>query len=240
MKIGKKRWRPSPAFVVVATALVVITGALLTAWLNARRYRVTARVEIADPALLPPLTGPSVVPVLAKGASLPDGEVSRLALRTREAAGLLMGLSVLAVSEEMRGRRPVGPGALVGLMAARMLLPPGVKQTSETNTLVSDRATIYIRHQPIPFGIEVISIGRETGDGPSLILRLVTGRDDDSGAALFVAKKVEDVRIPRPFASRTEIVASGWSVEPLRDRSFASREFDQLNEWARQYGAPNK
>src|SRR5262249_43477518 len=237
MKTEKNRWRPSPALVVMITALIVVAGPLLVGWLSARRYRVTARVEITDPA--PFLERPISQP-LTNDAFLPDGEVARLASRVPEATGLLMGLTMLAVSEQMSGRHPASAESLTTLMAARGLFPPGLTQTSAKGVLASERATIYVRYRAVPFGIEAVSVGREKTDGPAVIARLVTGGVEDSGAALLVAKKVENITMPRPFAPMTEIAALGWSVETLRERSFAPQEIDQLNEWAKQYAGTSK
>src|SRR5262245_17525626 len=171
MKTEKRRRSPSPALVVVTTAIVVVAGTLLIGWLSARRYRVTARVEIAGPE--PPLER-SLSRTPVTGAFLTDGEVARTASRIREASGLLMGLSVLALGEQMNNRPPAGVEALIELLARRDLLPPGVSRTSAKGALVSDRATIYVRYRPLPLGVEVISIGREKMDGPAVIARLVT------------------------------------------------------------------
>jgi hypothetical protein len=226
MKSEKKRWRPSPALVTLTTALVVIAVTMLLGWFNARRYRVNARVEIAEPVTSPEN---SASPASTIASTLPDGEVARTAERIREATGLLMGLTVLAVTEQMSDRIPTKVEALLNLMAERDLLSPGVNQTLIKGALTSDRATIYVRYRSVPFGVEVVSVGREKIDGPAVIARLVTGGADDSGAALFVAKKIEGVTAPRPFASLTEIAALNWSVESLRERSFNPQEIDQLN-----------
>jgi hypothetical protein len=205
---------------------------LLIGWLSARRYRVTARVEIAGPA--PPLER-SISQTPAPGAFLTDGEVARTATRIREASGLLMGLTILALSEQMNNRSATRVESLIELLARRGLLPPGISLMSANGALVSDRATIYVRYRPLPLGVEVVSIGREKMDGPAVIVRLGTGEDGDSGAALFVAKRVEGVPTPRPFVPTTEIAASGWSVEPLRERYFDPQEMNQLREWAKRY-----
>jgi len=216
----------------VTTAIVVVAGLLCVGWLNARRYRVNVRVEIAEPGVA---TTVSTTSISTATTSLPDGEVARTATRIREASGLLMGLTVLALSEQMNNRPPARVEALIELMARRDLLPPGVSRTSAKGALVSDRATIYVRYRPLPFGVEVISIGREKTDGPAVIVRLVTGDNDDSGAALFVAKRVDGVPTPRPFAPMNEIAPSGWSVEPWRERPFDPQEMNQLGEWAKRY-----
>lgn len=234
MKRGKKSWRPSPAIIVTATALVVIAGTMFTGWLNARRYRVNARVEIADP--IAAMEG-SIAPASIDPASLPDGEVARLATRVREATGLLMGLALLAVTEQMNNRDPVNVDALIERMAERGLLPPGVERTALNGSLVSAHASLHIRFRPLPFGIEVVSLGRDPLDGPAVIARLSLIGDDQSGAILLVAKKRDGAPIPRAFATLTEVATLNWNIEPLRERSFTLEEVGQLNQWARQYAA---
>jgi hypothetical protein len=65
-----------------------------------------------------------------------------MAVRVREASGLLMGLAMLAVSEQMNDRNPVNVDALIGLIAARNLIPPGIDQSLAKGALASDRAVI--------------------------------------------------------------------------------------------------
>src|SRR5262249_43487474 len=155
MKRGKKGWRPSPAIIAMATALVVIAGTMLAGWLNARRYRVNARVEIADPIAA---TASSTAPASSNPTSLPDGEVARLATRVREATCLVMGLALLAVTEQMSNRSLANVDALIELMTERNLLPPGIVRVSIGGALGSDHATLHIRYRPLPFGIEVVSV----------------------------------------------------------------------------------
>jgi hypothetical protein len=172
--------------------------------------------------------------VPAPGAILPDGEVARLAMRAREATGLLMGLAVLAVNEQMNNRRLIAVESLTSLMAQRNLFPPGVNWTETQGALSSDHATIYVRYRPQPLGIEIVSIGRERIDGPALIARLTAG-PGVSGALLLVARKTEGVRLPEPFAPLAGVAALNWSVEPLRERQFTPQEINTLNNWAQQY-----
>ncbi len=236
MKTKKKKWRPSPALIVTLTALVVIAGMLLAGWLNARRYRVKARVEIAEPAMENQTPQASAA---GNTINLPDGEVAKTAARVREATGLLMGLTMLAITEQMNDRSPANADALVELMAKRNLLPPGIRQTLTKGVLISDRATIYLRYRPAPLGIEVISVGSKRSDGPSVIARLASGGDDNSAAVLLIAKKA-DAAIPEPFAPHSQTLMAGWSIEPLRERSFTPEEVEQLNTWTRQYAATGR
>lgn len=232
----KKKWRPSPPLIVTLTALVVIAGMLLAGWLNARRYRVKARVEITEPMI----EDQTVLASTAGNAiDLPDGEVAKTAARVREATGLLMGLAMVAVTEQMNNRSPVSAEALIELMTKRNLIPPGVHQISAKGALVSERATIYLRYRPAPLCIEVASIGTEHANGPAVIARLAAGGDDNSGAVLLIAKTAE-APMPAPFAPLSQIIAAGWNVEPLRERPFTPEEIEQLNAWARQYAATGK
>jgi hypothetical protein len=234
---SEKKWRPSSPLIVALTVVIVIAGMLCTGWLNARRYRLNARVEIAEPALEPQTPQASAVTTTAK--LLPDGEVARTAIRVREATGLVMGLAMLAITEQMNARSPANADALIELMAKRNLLPPSIRQTSTEGVLISGYATIYVRYRPAPFGIEVVSIGGERADGPAIIARLAAGSDDDSGAVLLLARKAE-APIPAPFALISQILALGWNVEPLRERSFTAEEIERLNAWTRQYAATGK
>lgn len=237
MKMDNKRRRPSPLFVVLTTAAVVIIATTLLGWLNARSHRVRARVEIADP-VIDNREAKSSIP--RDSSSLPDGEVSRMAIRVRESTGLLMVLATLAVSEQMNNRNHPEVDSLVRLMAARNLIPPGINQSPTSAVLSSEHAAIHIRYRPQPLGIEVVSIGREKIDGPALITRLTVGGDDTTGALLLIARKTQDTTLPVAFASVAQVTALNWSVEPLRERSFTPQEVEQLNIWANQYGATNK
>ena len=236
MKSEKKRWCPSPPLIVVLTAVIVVAGILLAGWLNARRYRVKARVEIGEPAIeMQPVRST----IAGSSISLPDGEVAKTAVRVREVTGLLMGLATLAVTEQMSNRSPANADALIEMMAKRNLLPPSVRQTSTKDVLISDSSTIYARYRSAPLGIEIVSIGGERTDGPTIIMRLAAGSDDDSGAVLLIARKSE-APIPAPFAPVSQIIAMGWNVEPMRERSFTPEEIEQLNAWTRQYAATGK
>lgn len=229
-----KRWRPSPLAVVLATATLTLTTLLGIGWLNARRYRVNARVEIAAPALLDP-----TVNVTAKPAqlALPNGEVERMAVRVREVAGLVYGLTLLAVTEQMHNRRIGNVQALLQLLAQRNLLPPGMQPQPTAGALTTERATLYVRYRPQPFGLEVVSVGSEPLDGPAVIARLTANGDEQTGALLLIAKQNTGVALPAPFAPLDQVVALGWQIEPLRERASTPNESDQLRQWAKQYAS---
>ena len=88
---------------------------------------------------------------------IPNGEVERMAARVREVSGLLYGLTLLAVTEQMNRRSVVNVQALLQLMTSRNLLPPGMQLQPTAGALFSTRATLYVRYRPHPLGLEVVS-----------------------------------------------------------------------------------
>jgi hypothetical protein len=228
MKAAKKRWRPSPLLVVFTTALSVIALVVFSNLLSARRHRVNASVEIADPLVETATNQPvSASAILA----LPDGEIERTAARVREVSALLTGLTLFAVNEAIAKRPAMSVQALVNRFVARGLLPPGINRHTADGVLESDRAVIYVRYRPEPLAIEVVSMGREPLDGPGVIGRITTGVDESSGAALLIARQINGVSLPEPFAPIEQAAAMNWSVEPLRDRTFSPQELEQINNW---------
>ena len=232
MKISQTSWRPAPVTVVLMTAITVIALLLGVGWLNARRYRVTARVEIAAPSFE---TAARSKPLAEPAGTMPDGEVAHLAARVREASALVVGLSLLAVSEQMQ-RRPVATVAqLVDRMSVQNLLPPGLNRQG-AGVLVSSRATLHLRYRVQPYGLEVVSLAHERADGPAIIARLAAQQDEAGEAVLFIAKRFAGIALPEPFLPVAQINTLGWQSEPLRERTDAAQELTQLQNWVRQYG----
>ena len=232
MKTSKTSWRPAPVTVVLMTAISVIALLLGVGWLNARRYRVNARVEIAVPSFE---TVARNKPITEHTKTMPDGEVVHLAARVREASALVVGLSLLAVSEQMQ-RRPIATVAqLVDRMTAQNLLPPGLTRQG-AGVLVSPRATLHLRYRAQPFGLEVVSLSHGRANGPAIIARLAASHDEAGEAVLFIAKRFAGVALPEPFLPAAQINSLGWQSEPLRERADAAQELAQLQNWVQQYG----
>jgi hypothetical protein len=230
MKETKKRRRPSPILVVFATAFCVIALMAFTNWLSARRGRINARVEIADPVVESVATRSQTIPA---ALALPDGEVERTAARVREASALLVGLTLLAVNEAIANRPVVSVAGLLDRFAANGLLPPGVRKHAAGGVLESDRAVVYARYRVEPLAIEIVSIGREPKDGPPVIGRIAAGSGENAGATLFIGRRTNGAPLPEPFAPAAQVTAIGWSVEPLRERTFSPEELEQVNAWLR-------
>lgn len=230
MKATKKLWRPSPLLVVFATAFCVIAFMAFSSRLSAHRNRINARVEIADPVVETAATQSQTIPATP---ALPDGEVERTAARVREVSAMVTGLTLLAVNEAIARQAAPTVRSLTDRFVARGLLPPGVRRHAANGVLESERGLIYVRYRPEPLAIEVVSIGRVPPDGPAIIGRLATGADEDSGAALFIAGRINIAPLPKPFAPTAQVASMGWSVEPLRERTFSPQELEQVDAWLR-------
>lgn len=230
MNAQKKRRRPSPAIIAVATAAILLLSFAAANWLAVRRARLRAHVEIA-----PPTIEVAATPVAAHPTSaiFPDGEVERTALRVREVSALVIGLTLFAVNEAL-AKRPVDDvETLLDRFIARGLLPPDVERSSATGALVSAHAKIIIRYRAEPLGLEVFSLGRERADGPAILGRILTG-EETAGSSLFIARQLGAVPFPAPFSSKHQITAAGWSEEPFRELALTPQELEQIQSWLQQ------
>ena len=181
-----------------------------------------ARTTTVDPHVTLDSASSPVATSLATGARQPDvvlvmdGEVARTADRIGEATALALSASLYAATEQLNGRAPRSVGDLVTGLAAANLLPPGLAITQTEGTLASPYGTLSIRYRPTPLGIEVVAFGREPADGPALLVRVPDENAEKGEAGLFIANRLREVNVPAPFAPTAEVIASGWSPEPLR------------------------
>jgi hypothetical protein len=144
-----------------------------------------------------------------------DGEVARTTERLGEATALALSASLYAANGEIKGRAPHSARDLLGGIAMQNLLPPALS-FAQGNGLVSAYSALSVRYRPVPLGIEVVSIGHKPEDGPALIVRIPDEFSDKGEVRLFIAGSLSNVRIPAPFAPEAEVIALGWSPEPLR------------------------
>ena len=222
----KPRWHPSPLLVTGATAGFIILFILTMNWLTVRRQRLTAQVEIAPPLIAE--TSDQAKTHQIKQV-LPDGEVARTALRVREVSALVIGLTLYAVQEGLQ-RRPISRvEPLLERFITTGLLPPGIERSGASGVLISNFALLYVRYRPDPLALEVVSLPRESGNGATMIARIVTGESEATGAALLIARESGKVTIPEPFTPQAQITAMNWSLEPLRERNFTEPELAQVS-----------
>jgi hypothetical protein len=144
-----------------------------------------------------------------------DGEVARTAERVGEATALALSASLYVAGEQIKGRSPRAAQDLLAGIAAQNLLPPGLAFT-QGGALVSAYGSLSVRYRPVPFGVEVVSVGHKREDGPALIVRIPEELSDKGDPSFFIARSLSDVRIPAPFAPAAEVIALGWSPETLR------------------------
>ncbi|HXQ72326.1 MAG TPA: hypothetical protein VN844_17650 [Pyrinomonadaceae bacterium] len=154
-----------------------------------------------------------------------EGEVARTEERIREATAVALGVSLFAATESLAHRIPASDLALLSGVQKAGLLPPGMRLIDNSALVTSERGTLRVRYRPEPLCIEVVSIGRERTDGPALLLRapsMIAGKDDTRDVVLYTATRLDDIRIPQPFASEAQIIALGFAPEPLRAATLPS------------------
>ncbi len=209
-------WKVSPVIVVGLTAaLVVIAPFAIRIALNARATTVDPRVTL-DSAKLPTAAGLTTGARQPGVVSVMDGEVSRTADRIGEATALALASSLYAATEQIKGRAPRSVRDLLTCLVTQNLLPPGLALTQTEGTITSTYGSISVRYRPVPLGIEVVSLGHKPADGPALIVRVPDEAAEKGEARLYIANRLTGMRIPAPFAPAAEVIALGWSPEPLR------------------------
>jgi hypothetical protein len=151
--------------------------------------------------------------------SVSEGEVSRTEERIREATALALAGSLFAATESLAHRIPANDRALLSGVQKAGLLPPGMQLVDNAVLVSSERGTLQVRYRPEPLCIEVVSIGRERTDGPALLLRvpsMTAGKDEPRDVVLYMATRLDEITIPHPFTSESQIIALGFGPEPLR------------------------
>src|SRR6185369_5654700 len=147
------------------------------------------------------------------------GEVSRTEERIREVTALALAASLFAATESLAHRIPANETALISGVQKAGLLPPGMQLIDNSVLISSERGTLQVRYRPEPLCIEVVSIGRERTDGPALLLRvpsMIAVKDETRGVVLYMATRLDEITVPKPFAREAEIIALGFAPEPLR------------------------
>lgn len=209
------RWKLSPTPVVCSTALLVIALSFAAGYVGSGAKTVDPRVTLDSASPLIEAKSPAKPPQTTV-VSVMEGEVARTADRIAEATALALSASLYAATEQLKGRAPRSVRDLVAGLAAANLLPPGLQLTQAEGTLAAPRGTLSVRYRPAPLGVEIVALGREPADGPALIVRVPDENAEKGEARLFLANRLREVNVPAPFAPAAEVIAAGWSPEPLR------------------------
>ncbi len=198
---------------IIGLIAFVVFAAILTAGFFSALKAVDPRViiEFSNQATANRETAKQpVIPTMI------DGEVVRTADRIGEATALALAASLYAASEQTRGRTPRNVQNLLAGLAAQNLLPPDLTITQAEATLISPSGNLSVRYRPVPFAIEVVSIGNKSENGPALIVRVPDEVHKQGEARLFLATSLTGLRVPAPFAPAPEVIALGWRSERLR------------------------
>lgn len=178
----------------------------------------------------------------AQDAPVFDGEVYRTEGRLREASAIAIAASLSGVASSVE-RRPVqNVDGLIAEIINRRLLPPGVKFVPERNLFVSAHSTIYLRFRPDPFGVEVLSLGRERLDGAGLLVRVPddVGDEPQRRRRYFYSFRLENINVPEAFAPASSVQAAGWQVDHFDAQLPDGANMEQLVRWTRQQGEQSR
>jgi len=203
-KQQKVLWK-SPLFVVCATAIFIL-GLKMISYLRSDSIDPQVVVEAANSRTLSTESG------IARPLSF-DSAAIRTADRRREVAALVLAASLYITNETLQGRPPVNVDSIIRGLTEQNLMPPGLTVLHASEVLCSDHSTLHLRYryasQLSPFGIEIVSLGRERIDDPIILLRLPA---DDGGPLeqFYHSADKANVAIPAPFAKSADLIASGW------------------------------
>jgi len=172
-----------------------------------------------------------------------DGEMYRSEGRLREASAVAIAASLAFIARSIERRPVANVDDLLAEITRRNLLPPGVEFVADRKLLASERSVIHVRLRPQPFGVEVVSLGRERQDGAALLLRVPDDVTDDEpqnnqphdqlrGGRYFRSLRLDEIRIPEPFALASRVQASGWQAETLKAEMPLGADFERLAKWA--------
>ncbi|MGB8507037.1 MAG: hypothetical protein WCD76_01400 [Pyrinomonadaceae bacterium] len=178
----------------------------------------------------------------AQDAPVFDGEVYRTEGRLREASAIAIAASLSGVASSVE-RRPVqNVDGLIAEIINRRLLPPGVEFVPERNLFVSAHSTIYLRFRPDPFGVEVLSLGRERLDGAGLLVRVPDDVSDEPQRRrrYFYSFRLENINVPEAFAPASSVQAAGWQVDHFDTQLPEGANMEQLVRWTRQHGEQSR
>ena len=225
----RHNFKLTPGTVVFVSALAVIVLSRVIPFVFGQRIStVDPRVSIESSATI---RNVSEQAKYQPSTAAMNGEVARTEERLREATALAVAASLYMVKERTQGRVARTVNDLLAGVVQADLLPPDLAVNSQPGTLLSKHGTLFVRYRPSPLGVEIVSIGRERADGPGLIVRVPDDDAGKNGASVYVATKLETPVIPQAFVPSAEVIATGWSPEPLRAIQPPASEQKQVRAW---------
>jgi hypothetical protein len=148
--------------------------------------------------------------------SVMAGEVATTSERLREATALATAASLLLATELANRRAPANAGQLTSALLKQNLLPVGFSPggQGQPGTITTSHGMLALRYRNVPIGIEVLSLGADRAAGPAILVR-VPEEERGSSSGIWMAERLDEVTIPRPFAPAAELIAMGWQADAL-------------------------
>lgn len=157
-----------------------------------------------------------------------QGEVYNEAEQVRESAALAIGATLLATQGALDRKPYQTVESLIGVVVAQDLLPPGLKQNG--SNLTSRYGSYYIRYRAEPVGVEVLSIGKGSGDGVAILMRLPDDEFSDNALTYYTISKA-GLHVPVGFAPVAELISEGWRPNTFKAAELSRSEKERERQW---------
>ena len=162
----------------------------------------------------------------------PNGEVPRTAERLRDVTGVAIAAATFLVEESLHRRIPRDADAILTHIGQRRLIPIEWR-TDQPGVLLTTHATIHLRYSPRNLTVELISVPNERVDGPAILIRIPDSENTAVGTRYFESMQLDGIIYPRPFASISDIIATGWQPRPFKQTQLADSDRVRLEQWAK-------
>ncbi len=196
-------------YVAGAVALLVV-GFSLISGLARRIGVVEPRIRIERSVESDPSGAARATRYVAAQSAM-TGEVATTSERLREASALAAAALWLAVTQ-----RNASAAGLLRRLEAGGLLPVGAVITDKGNALATPYGALLLRYRAAPLGVEAMSLGRDKGAGPALIVRLGSDIPGADAVRVWLSTRLDSIQLPRPFADESEVIDAGWQAADLR------------------------
>lgn len=157
-----------------------------------------------------------------------QGEVYNEAEQVRESAALAIGATLLATQRALDRKPYQTVESLIAGVVEQDLLPPGLTQNG--SNITSRHGSYYIRYRTEPVGVEVISIGKGSGDGAAILMRLPDDEFSDNALTYYTISKA-GLQVPVGFAPVAQLISAGWRPEMFKAAELSQTEKERERHW---------
>jgi hypothetical protein len=157
-----------------------------------------------------------------------QGEVYNEAEQVRESAALAIGATLLATQGALDRKPYQTVESLIVGVVEQDLLPPGLRQNG--SNLTSRYGSYYIRYRAEPVGVEVLSIGKGSGDGVAILMRLPDDEFSDNALTYYTISKA-GLHVPVGFAPVAELISEGWRPATFKAAELSQSEKERERQW---------